>query len=79
VILRDVLHHFKIADLTIPQWFETEIDEESMLSYIFLHDLKHFATKGDSLHFGPLTLTVTKIDEQRIQRVKVEYVNHAIN
>lgn len=75
VILRDILHHFKIGEFSIPQWYETEIDEESMLSYILLHEFKDFAQKGDSVVFGPFTFIVTKADPQKIHRVRVEYEN----
>ncbi|USN57527.1 MAG: hypothetical protein H6766_03725 [Candidatus Peribacteria bacterium] len=75
VILRDVLNHFKIADFPIPDGYETEIDEESMLSYILLYELKDFAKKDDSVTFGPFTLIVTKADPQKIHRVRVEYQN----
>lgn len=73
VILRELLHHFKIGEFTIPEGYETEIDEETMLSYIILHEFKNFAKKSDSIVFGPFTLIVTKADPQKIHRVRVEY------
>lgn len=75
VILRDILHHFKVSDFVIPEWFDDEIDEESMVSYILLHHLKEFAKKGDTLTFGPFTFIVTKVEEEKIRRVRIEYEN----
>lgn len=43
VILRDILHHFKITHLELPEDLEDEIDEESMLSTVILERLKEFA------------------------------------
>ena len=45
VTLREVLHHLKLSNFQIPTEFADEIDEESMISYIILHYLKHFAKK----------------------------------
>jgi CBS domain containing-hemolysin-like protein len=50
VILRDILHHFKITNLQLPPDLEDEIDEESMLSTIILERLKEFAQQGDKVN-----------------------------
>ena len=74
VTLREVLHHLKLSEFQVPEDFADEIDEESMISYIILHHLKNFAKKGDTVLFGSLELTVTKVNHEgeKIERVKID-------
>lgn len=75
VILRDMLHHFKITNLELPADLADEIDEESMLSTIILERLKEFAQQGDKVHLWQLELEVysTAWNGEKIEKVKVNY------
>lgn len=75
IILRDILHHFKITHLELPADLEDEIDEESMLSTIILERLKEFAQQGDKVHLWQLELEVYSIagNGERMEKVKVTY------
>lgn len=76
VILRDILHHFKINHLELPQDLENEIDEESMLSTIILERLKEFAQQWDKVNLWHIELEVYSISwtGERIEKVKVQYL-----
>lgn len=76
VILRDILHHFKINHLELPEDLEDEIDEESMLSTIILERLKEFAQQWDKVNLWHIELEVYSISwsGERIEKVKVHYL-----
>ena len=78
VILRDILHHFKITHLELPEDLEHEIDEESMLSTIILERLKEFAEQGDKVHLGQLELEVYALagSWEKIEKIKVTHFPH---
>jgi putative hemolysin len=76
VILRDILHHFKINHLELPEDLEDEIDEESMLSTIILERLKEFAQQWDKVNLWHVELEVYSISwsGERIEKVRVQYL-----
>ncbi len=73
IILRDILHHFKINNITLPEDLEDYINEEAMVSSILLQRYKTFPRKGDTVDLGPISLEVhsTSNGWQKIEKVLV--------
>lgn len=73
VILRDILHHFKINSIVLPEDLEDYINEEAMISSILLQRYKTFPRKWDMVDLWAISLEVhsTINGGQKIEKVLI--------